>query len=157
MNLSPRTLRGLEHLSRDTVLDAAVLGRLLRTRLLCLGNQQRKWVEEAHAIAAYHANVGYPVARLLLGDDAPQFGRITEALALRWIHEGRHHEQLCPHLPTYQALLHQFLIRFWTYYPDLLTYQQAPTLAEQEWLTIAFEALFTTRRTATGRSTSGSR
>ena len=144
VKLSPRTVRGLDHLPRDTVLDAATVDGLLRTHLPDLGVQQRKWVEEALAIAAYHAAVGHPAVRLLLCDDAPQFSRVTEALALCWVHEGRHYKKLCPYLPAYQATLHRFLTRFWGYYHDLLAYQQAPTPAERERLTSAFDALFVT-------------
>jgi hypothetical protein len=144
VNLSARTVRGLDHLPRDTVLDAATLATLLRTHLPDLGVQQRKWVEEALAIAAYHAGIGHPVVRLLLCDDAPQFSRVTEALAGCWVHEGRHYKKLCPFLPAYQTTLHRFLTRFWAYYHDLLAYQQAPTAAERERLDAAFDELFAT-------------
>jgi len=33
---------------------------------------------------------------LLLCDDAKQFKRITEILALCWVHEGRHYKKLNP-------------------------------------------------------------
>jgi len=63
---------------------------LLETHLPSLGPQQRKWILDATAVAAYHADVEFPVVRLLVCDDAPQCTLLTEELALCWVHEGRH-------------------------------------------------------------------
>ena len=144
VDLSPRTLRGLEHLPRDTVLTETALDALLTAHLPDLGSLHRRRLREALAIAAYHADVGHPVVQLLLCDDAPQFSRVTKALALCWIHEGRHYKKLAPLLPAFQAALHQFLTQFWDYYHALLAYQQSPTAAESERLARDFDTLFTT-------------
>jgi hypothetical protein len=55
---------------------------LLNEQLPGLGPQQRKNVLDALAVAAYHAQTEWPVIRLLIVDDAPQFRWVTEALAL---------------------------------------------------------------------------
>jgi len=59
-----------------------------------LGAQQRKWIKDALAIAAYRSQDIWPVVELLLCDDAPQFNWLTVELALCWIHEGRHEKRV---------------------------------------------------------------
>jgi hypothetical protein len=142
--LSARTRRGLDQLPRDTVLDAATLDELLHTHLPTLGSQQQKWIEEALARAAYHAEGGHPVIPLLVTDDAPQFDDVTEEHALCWVHEGRHYKKLCPYLPQFRATLDGFLTQFWDYYHELGAYRQTPTPAERERLAAAFDPLFAT-------------
>ncbi len=145
VDLAPRTRRGLAHLPRDTVLNEPTLDGLLQTHLPDLGVQPRKWVRDALAVAAYHAEVGWPVVRLLLCDDAPQFTGVTEEVALCWVHEGRHYKKLLPYLPPHQAALAAFLTEFWGYYHDLLAYRDAPSATERERLAAAFDALFATK------------
>jgi Transposase IS66 family len=68
-------------LPRDERLDEPTMLRLLAERLVSLGSQQRKWVLDATAVAAYHSEVGFPVVKLLVCDDAPQFTWLTSELA----------------------------------------------------------------------------
>jgi regulator of replication initiation timing len=112
-----------------------------------LGPQQRTWVREATAVAAYQAQTDWPVVRALLVDDAPQFKGLTEDLALCWVHEGRHYRKLTPYLARHADLRRDFLTQFWAFYHELLAYQQAPTLAERRRLGHHFDDLF---RTVTG-------
>lgn len=142
--LSPRTRLGLARLPREQPWDDATLAGLLATHLPDLGVQQAKWVREALAVAAYHAEADFPVVRLLLTDDAPQFAGVTEASALCWVHTGRHYKRLLPYLPQHRALLDAFLTRFWAYYHELLAYATAPSAAERARLSTAFDALFAT-------------
>lgn len=74
----------------DVLMEEALLQALLETHLPGVGPQQRKWLLDAPAVAAYHADVEWPVVRLLVCDDAPQFTWVTEELARCWVHEGRH-------------------------------------------------------------------
>ena len=55
----------------DEILDEPTLDALLEEHLPGLGPQQRKWILDAMAVAAYHAEVECPVVRLLVCDDAP--------------------------------------------------------------------------------------
>jgi hypothetical protein len=80
----------------DERLDEATMDRLLQEGLSTRGPPQRKWVLDATAVAASHAEVGFPVVKLLVGDDAPQFTWLTEELALCWVHEARHSNKLVP-------------------------------------------------------------
>ena len=47
-----------------------------------LKERHRRYIQEAAAVAAYHAAVGYPVVRLLVVDDARQFKLLTEERGL---------------------------------------------------------------------------
>ena len=117
---------------------------LLETHLPGLGPQQRKWILDATAVAAYHADVEFPVVRLLVCDDAPQFTLVTEELALCWVHEGRHYKKLLPSIPYHQTLLEAFVQRFWLYYAQLLAYRQQPAPEAATRLAGEFETLFAT-------------
>jgi hypothetical protein len=142
--LSAVRCRQLAQLADEVIMDEAQMQALLETHLPGLGPQQRKWILDATAVAAYHADVEVPVVRLLVCDDAPQFPLITEELALCWVHEGRHYKKLMPSIPYHQGLLEAFVQRFWAYYAQLLAYQKQPTPEEAMRLTEEFETLFAT-------------
>jgi hypothetical protein len=142
--LATKTLAVLATLAQDQELDEAGLAALLAAHLPGLGAQAQKWIRDATAVAAYQAQVGYPVVRLLVCDDAPQFRSVTADLALCWVHEGRHLKKLTPFVPAHQALLADFRTRFWAYYRELLAYRVQPTPAEAVRLAAAFDALFAT-------------
>jgi len=142
--LSAVRCRQLAQVSGDVIMDEARMQALLETHLPGLGPQQRKRILDATAVAAYHANVEFPVVRLLVCDDAPQFTLVTEELALCWVHEGRHYKKLLPSIPYHQALLEAFVERFWLYYAQLLAYRKQPTPEEATRLAGEFETLFAT-------------
>jgi hypothetical protein len=144
VGLSAVTRQTLTQLPRDRDLDEVSLRQWLDEYLPKLGPQQRKWILDAMAVAAYHAQVEFPVVRLLVCDDAPQFNWVTEDLALCWVHEGRHYKKLTPCVPLHRTLLDDFLERFWAYYDQLLAYQQQPTAEERTRLAAEFEVLFST-------------
>ncbi len=118
---------------------------LLAAQLPALGVQQRRWLLDAAAVAAYQRQVDWPVVELLLCDDAPQFKSVTHDLALCWVHEGRHYHKLTPVVSAHRVLLSDFRQRFWTYYHQLRAYQQAPSAAQVAELEAAFDELFTTQ------------
>jgi hypothetical protein len=69
-------------------LDEAALDILLIAHVPGIGPQQRKWILDATAVAAYHAQLEFPVVGVLVCDDAPQFTWRTQRLALCWVHFG---------------------------------------------------------------------
>ena len=142
--LSALRRQQMEQLPSGTIMEEATMQALLEEHLPGVGPQQRKWILDATAVAAYHADVEFPVVRLLVCDDAPQFTLVTEELALCWVHEGRHYKKLMPAIPYHQALLEAFVQRFWTYYDQLLAYQEQPTPEEATRLVGEFETLFAT-------------
>jgi hypothetical protein len=132
----------LRHLPRDQSMDQPTFQQWIDTILPGVGVQTRKWILDAAAVAAYHAQTGWPVIRLLVGDDAPQWTWLTEELALCWMHEGRHYKKLLPTIAVHRDALESFLTDFWTYYDDLLAYRAHPTTAERHRLKDTFDVLF---------------
>ena len=82
---------------------------------------------DAMAVAAYHAQTEWPIVRLLVGDDAPQWTWLTEELALCWVHEGRHYKKLTPWLAAHRVALSDFLSQFWDFYVSIVA---------REWLSV---------------------
>lgn len=142
MGLSVATHHTLAQLPREQDWDEASLRQWLQEHLPHLGPQQRTWMLDATAVAAYHAQEEFPVGRLLVCDDAPQCNGVTEALALCWVHEGRHDKKLMPSVPSHRRLLDDDLERFWTFSRALLTSRQQPTAAEHARLAAECDGLF---------------
>ncbi len=144
-NVSQVTLTALRHMPRDQDLDEATVTQWLSEHLPGLGMQTRKKVMDALAVAAYQAQENWPVVRLLVCDDAPQFGWITDELALCWVHAGRHFKKLTPTVALHRQLLDTFLKEFWLFYDELLVYREQPTWEERERLEARFEQVVTTK------------
>jgi hypothetical protein len=136
--------RLLQHLPWDQPLDEPTMQTLLATHLPPLGASARRWVLDATAIAAYHAQLEFPIIRLLLCDDAPQFHLLVEDLALCWVHEGRHYKKLTPLVPCHRRALARFQTRFWAFYRGLLVYRARPDPAAKARLRRGFTRLFST-------------
>jgi hypothetical protein len=143
--LSGVAQKQVSKLPRDERLDEPTILKLLEERLPGLGVQQRKWVLDATAVAAYHAEVGFAVVKLLVCDDAPQFTWLTDDLALCWVHEARHYNKLGPCFPPFQKLLAEFMERLWTYYDELLAYREHPSESERARLWTKFDEVFSTK------------
>lgn len=142
--VSQRTMEPLRHLPWHQELSATELEDGLKQQMPQLGATARSRIVEASAIAAYHAEVGHPVVRLLICDDAKQFKLVTEELGLCWIHDGRHYKRLEPWVDYHGQLLDAFLERYWNYYKELLGYRQQPSAEEAMRLSGAFDELFST-------------
>ena len=143
--LSNVTRQQLARLPREQVLDDPTMQALLAEHLPNLGPQQRRWILDATGIAAYHAETEWPVVRLLVCDDAPQFTLVTGQLAECWIHEGRHYKKLDPWVARNRELLQEFRGKLWGYYRELLAYRESPTPQERERLAAEFDTLFATQ------------
>ncbi len=144
VGLSAKRRAEVQTLPWHEVMDAATLEAQLAEKVPELGPTQHRWVLEALAIAAYHAATDYPVVRMLVCDDAPQFNRVTDELALCWVHEGRHYAKLGAVLKPHAEMLAEFRKAFWSYYRELAAYREAPSIAERQRLEKEFDRLFTT-------------
>lgn len=145
LGLSAKRRREMGRLPQDQTVDEAIFLGWLEKDMPGLGPTQKQWVMDAAAIAAYHAETEFPVLQLLVVDGAPQFNLVTEALALCWVHEGRHYKKLVAWLPSHAQMVEAFLKAFWSYYRELLAYREQPTPEEAERLSQAFDTLFATR------------
>jgi hypothetical protein len=125
------------HKNRDTVADLLKLERLD-------ANLQSK--AECPATEPMTPGKGLPSLReavhILVADDAPQFDRQTDILALCWIHEERHYAKLHPYFDAHRKLVDDFRSEIWAYYRRLKAYAAAPTEAEKQALDAAFDDLF---------------
>ena len=142
--LTQRIVRAVQGLPHDQDLSETEINHLLDERLTRLGPQQRTRILEATAIAAYHAQLEFPVIKALICDDAPQFNWLTEELALCWVHEGRHYKKLEPSIAQFRTALDDFRQQFWQYYDQLLAYRLQPTPADKARLAAEFDQLFAT-------------
>jgi len=124
-------------------LDEDTFMKRLETELPGLGKQHRKLLIDAAAVAAYHAETGFPVVQALVCDDAPQFNWLARQMMQCWVHEGRHYKKLSPVVALHREQWDGFLKRFWEYYDQLLAYRQAPTAEESQRLANEFDNLFT--------------
>lgn len=140
--LSQVTRQQLAKFPREQVLTEPALEELLATHLPNLGPQQRRWILDALAVAAYHVELEWPVTQLLLTDDAPQFALVTRQLAECWIHEGRHYKKLDPWVGLHREALTEFRGKFWAYYHELVAYRQSPTPEDRVKLAAEFDTLF---------------
>ncbi len=109
-------------------------GKLHRTRIM-----------EAGVIAYYHQEVGMPIVKVLVSDDAPQFKLITSELSLCWIHDARHYKRLNPIVPEHQKNLTEFRGRYWDFYRELYEYKKNPSCEFANSLSAKFDILFSTR------------
>jgi regulator of replication initiation timing len=143
-DVSPSVLNHLRRLPQDQVLDDEQFSRLLDEHLADVNAQSRRLVLEAAAITAYQTQQEIPVVRLLICDDAAQFKRITEELALCWVHDARHYNKLAPVVDYHRRLLDEFMDRYWAFYHSLTAYRQNPDPAHIPRLEDEFDDLFST-------------
>ena len=142
--VSSSVLAGLRHLPQEIVLDNEQFTQMLDEHLANINAQHRRLVLEAAAITAYQTQQEIPVVRLLLCDDAPQFKRVTDEMALCWVHDARYYNKLSPAVDYHRRLLAKFMERYWTFYHKLVAYRQAPDPAHIPRLESEFDDLFST-------------
>jgi hypothetical protein len=142
LDLSASARGFLSVVPRDQLLDEATLTGLIDPLRPWVGLQPRTRFREALALAAYRAQVEWPVIAALLSDDAAQYRLVTAEHALCWIHEGRHFKKLVAHVPHHQKLLAEFRKDFWAFYRDLNAYREQPTPADATRLELGFDTLF---------------
>jgi hypothetical protein len=123
-------------------MEEAAFVEAYEARLGWVGEQTKRKLFEAAALAAYRVQTDVPVVQTLLGDDARQFDELTDDRALCWIHEGRLYKKLTPMVPKFQQELEAFLDRFWAYYRELRAYRVLPSGKEAKRLRRKFNRLF---------------
>ena len=112
------------------------------------GKYTKKWIKDALAITAYHAQRAppVPIVPLLIGDDAPQRTMLTEEVAPCWVHDGRVYKCLLPRLEHHKLLVVQILTEFWALYHALRAYQAVPNPEAADRLRGQFAALVAQQR-----------
>ena len=102
-SVSESVLGRLQRLSQNRTFDDEQFNRLLDEHLTDVNAQHRRRILEAAAITSYQTQQEIPVVQLLLSDDAPQFKRVTDELALCWVHDARHYKKLTPAVAQQRA------------------------------------------------------
>lgn len=118
--------------------------KLMENNFPNISKIQKTRILEAAAIAFYHKELEYPIVKILMADDAPQFKLLTNELALCWVHDGRHYKKLRPVVPDNVKILKIFQKKYWKYYKELLKFRKKPTKEKADRLTIKFDKLFST-------------
>ena len=132
-------------LAADQDFSEEQIDLLLDLGLPKLGPKVRKDIKDALAIAACRTQVTYPIVRLLLCDDAPQFNWLTLELALCWIHEFRHYKKLVPRFSHHLALLQDFGKQFWKLYKRILDYRDHPDPSQAAAIADEFDQLMASK------------
>jgi len=147
MNVYANWQTKLKKLPFNQDLGEKEVDEFIRVELAGLALFKQKWVKDCLAITAYHAGAqsDLPVVRTLVCDDAGSFHRITEEVALCWIHDGRLYKKLDPRLSYNRLLLEEFREKYWEFYRKLLAYRDNPDPEEALRLGIAFDKLFKTQ------------
>jgi hypothetical protein len=149
-SVSQSVLERLQRLPQGSVLDDEHFNCLLDDHLADVNAQHRRRIQEAAAVTAYHTQQEVPVVQLLISDDAPQFKRITDELALCWVHDARYYNKLSPAVAYHRRLLDEFMNRYWAFYDKLLAYRNAPAPEQVPRLEAEFDELFSTVTGYTG-------
>ena len=145
LKVAKKHMNKLKKLESDKEYLKDELEALFCQHLISLNERVKVRILEASAIASYHKGLEYPVVKVLLCDDAPQFKILTEELALCWIHEGRHYKKLAPVVPNNVKKLEEFIERYWNYYRKLLDYKSSPLPETATLLSAEFDDLFSTQ------------
>jgi len=103
-------------------------------------------IRESLALGHYHTQEDFPVADILLSDNAPEYQKIARLLhALCWVHDARHYNKLSPRFDWHRSLLEGFKRQYWAFYGRLLKYRQMKPEKQQSQkaaLSAAFDRLF---------------
>lgn len=142
MKLPKKWLSTVETNYAGQSMNRQEMDNLLSAHFPNLNKQQpnRLILLESTAIAAYQ--VLPHAVKFLLTDDAPQYNKIAEYHPLCWVHDGRHYKKLMPVVMSHRTILNEFLIKYWDYYDQLLTYKSCPTQSEADRLSKEFDRLF---------------
>jgi hypothetical protein len=140
--VSIKVLKDFCDMPWDEEMEEAAFVEAFESRLAWVGEQTKRKLFEAAALAAYRAQTDVPAVRGLLADDAPQFDLLTDERALCWVHEGRHYKKLMPMVPQFQQELDDFLEHFWEFYRELRIYRASPLAKEAKRLRRKFNKLF---------------
>ncbi|KAF5411426.1 MAG: hypothetical protein C5S38_09415 [Candidatus Methanophagaceae archaeon] len=109
------------------------------------GKIRRTRIMEAAAIAAYHQQTDFPIVKVLLSDDAPQYKLLIYLQALCWVHDGRNYKKLRPVVPEHREKLDDFRDKYWDYYQKLLQFGVKSSQEEAEALSAKFDQLYSTK------------
>lgn len=145
LNISKKKRNQISSLLSDKEFTKEEIGNYLSINITGLKSRTKNQIITACAIAAYNSQEYYPIIKILVCDDAPEFKLITESLSLCWVHEGRHYKKLSPIIAYNIDRLNEFIGKYWKYYEKLLCYKARPSPELAKELSEGFDILFTSR------------
>ena len=102
---------------------------------------------ESMALYHYKGQNSFPPLKVLLSDDAAEYGKIADYHALCWIHDARYYNKLAPGAEVLINILSTFKTQYWGFYQALLDYKDlTPTQRQtrKEEILLRFDQLFNT-------------
>jgi len=145
LRVAKKHINELSRFRSSQILQKEEMEALINHHLPPLSDIVKNHIWEAAAIASYQLRTDWPVVKILLADDAPQFKLLTEELASCWVHDGRHYKKLEPVVPYNAQLLAEFRTDYWDFYGQLLDYKSDPRPESAQLLSARFDQLFSTQ------------
>ena len=102
---------------------------------------------ESMALYYYKGQDSFPPLKVLLTDDAPEYGKIADYHALCWVHDARYYNKLAPGAEVMANILNAFKAQYWDFYQALLDYKGLTPIQQQaskEQIITRFDQLFGT-------------
>jgi len=100
---------------------------------------------ESMALNYYKGQDSFPPLKVLLTDDAPEYGKIAQYHALCWIHDARYYNKLAPGAEILVNILNTFKTQYWDFYQELLDYKNLTPSQQQtrkKEILLRFDQLF---------------
>jgi hypothetical protein len=131
------------------VLSISELEELLKTRAADIYKKGRivHILVESMALNYYKGQDSFPPLKVLLSDDAPEYGKIADYHALCWIHDARYYNKLAPGAEVLANILNTFKAQYWDFYQMLLDYKcltRTQQQASKKEIITRFDQLFST-------------
>lgn len=86
---------------------------------------------ESMVLCYYKGQNRFPPLKVLLTDDAPEYGKIADYHALCWVHDARYYNKLAPGAEVMANILNAFKAQYWNFYQALLDYKDLTPTQQQ--------------------------
>jgi hypothetical protein len=131
------------------VLSMIELGAMLKNRAPDIYKKDRivHILVESMALNYYKRQHDFAPLKVLLSDDAPEYGKIADYHALCWVHDARYYNKLAPGAEVLANILNAFKSQYWDFYQILLDYKTLSPIrqqAQKEEIILKFDQLFGT-------------
>lgn len=109
----------LEELLKDRAADIYIKSRIVHILV------------ESMALCYYKGQNAFAPLKVLLTDDAPEYGKIADYRALCWVHDARYYNKLAPVTKALTDILNAFKSQYWDFYQELLDYKDLTPTRQQ--------------------------
>lgn len=115
------------------VLSMSEFEELLKNRVPDIYKKDRivHILVESMALYYYKGQDNFPPLKVLLTDDAAEYGKIADYHALCWVHDARYYNKLAPAAGAMVNILNAFKSQYWDFYQTLLDYKNLTSTQQQ--------------------------